>query len=244
MENPRHYNSEEHGSYGNESSTANQKASSFFSAEPPSFRRGRKRRLLFLPLGCFLSYYFNAMEQLKGYIFRLKPTSEQAQRFRRAAGCNRFVWNQTLGPQQKSSEKAQQPIFYVEISSFLTHWKHDPFPWLYDTPADTLQQTLRYLDSAWKKCVKEGAGAPRFKKRGRCRESFRFPKDFRFNKHRVFLPKFSWVGFFKSREMVGTPRNLTIFERAGGHSAPVCGGFGVGQPVKRAPLSSSGILSL
>ncbi len=30
--------------------------------------------------------------------------------------------------------------------------------------------------------------------------------------------------------------------RAGGHSAPARGGFGVGQPVKREPLNSSGIL--
>ncbi len=194
----------------------------FFGTETPSFRWGRKRRLLFLSLGCFLNYYFGSMEQLKGYIFRFKPTSEQAQRFRRAAGCNRLVWNHALGLQKRASEEGQLPIFSLEMSSFLTHWKRDPFPWLYDAPADTLQQTLRDLDSAWKKCVKEGAGAPRFKKRERCRESFRFPKDFRFDNRRVFLPKFGWVGFFKSREMVDTPRNLTIFKRAGRWYMSVC----------------------
>ncbi len=171
------------------------------------------------------------MEQLKGYIFRLKPTPEQAQRFRRTAGCNRFVWNQALGLQKRASKEEQKPIFYVEMSSFLTHWKRDPFPWLYDAPADTLQQTLRDLDSAWRKCIKEGAGAPRFKKRGRCRESFRFPKDFRFDNRRVFLPKFGWIGFFKSREIEGTPRNLTVFELAGRWYMSVCCKQDVPDPV-------------
>ncbi len=97
------------------------------------------------------------MEQLKGYIFRLKPTPEQAMQFRHIAGCTRFVWNQALALQKRAAEEIQKPIFYVEMCSFLTNWKRDPFPWLYEAPADTLQQTLRDLDGAWKKCVKEGA---------------------------------------------------------------------------------------
>lgn len=162
------------------------------------------------------------MEQLKGYIFRLKPTSNQAELLRRIAGCNRFVWNQALALQKRAHAEGQKPIFYIEMSSFLTHWKRDPFPWLYEAPADTLQQTLRDLDAAWKKCAKEGSGAPRFKKRGHCRESFRIPQGFRFDNRRVFLPKLGWIGFFKSREMQGEARNITVFERAGRWYMSVC----------------------
>ncbi len=36
------------------------------------------------------------------------------------------------------------------------------------------------------------------------------------------LPKIGWVGFFKSREMKGEPRNVTIFERAGRWYMVVC----------------------
>ncbi len=171
------------------------------------------------------------MERLKGYVFRLKTTPEQAGQLRRIAGCNRFVWNQALALQKRARDEGQNPIFYVEMSSFLTHWKRDPFPWLYEAPADTLQQTLRDLDAAWKKRVKEGTGAPRFKKCGRCRESFRFPKDFTFDNRRVYLPKIGWVGFFKSREMVGGPRNVTVFERAGRWYMSVCCKAEVPDPV-------------
>ncbi|MBI9095255.1 MAG: transposase [Sphaerochaeta sp.] len=162
------------------------------------------------------------MEHLKGYMFRLKPTSEQVEQLRRIAGCNRFVWNQALALQKRASEEGQKPIFYVEMSSFLTNWKRDQFPWLAESPSQALQQTLRDLDTAWKKCVQEGAGVPRFKKRGRCRESFRIPQGFRFDNRRVLLPKLGWIGFFKSREMAGEPRNITVFERAGRWYMSVC----------------------
>lgn len=108
------------------------------------------------------------------------------------------------------------------MSSFLTHWKKDPYPWLYEAPADTLQQTLRDLDQAWRRCAQGQAKPPKFKKRGRCRESFRFPAHFRFENRRVFLPKVGWIGFHKSRDMRGTPRNITVFERAGRWYMSVC----------------------
>jgi putative transposase len=173
------------------------------------------------------------MKILKGYIFRLKPTSEQVDQLRRIAGCNRFVWNQALALQKRAADESQKPIFYVEMASFLTNWKRDLFPWLSDSPAQVLQQTLRDLDAAWKKCAKEGVGAPRFKKRGRCRESFRFPapSQFKFDSRRVFLPKLGWIGFFKSREMQGEPRNLTVFERAGRWYMSVCCKHDVATPV-------------
>ena len=173
------------------------------------------------------------MELIKGYVYRLRPTAEQTEQLRRIAGCNRFVWNTALALQKRAHDEGQLPIFYVEMSSFLTHWKRDPFPWLYEAPADTLQQTLRDLDGAWRKCVKEGAGAPRFKKRGRCRESFRLPapSQFKFDHRRVFLPKLGWMRFYKSREMQGEPRNLTVYERAGKWYMAVCCKADVPEPV-------------
>ena len=162
------------------------------------------------------------MEVIKGYVYKLKANTHQAATFRRWAGMNRFVWNMALALQKRARDEEQAPIFYVEMASFLPHWKKDPFPWLCDGVAETYQQTLRDLDAAWKKCVKEGAGAPRFKKRGRCRESFRFPQGFSFEGNRVKLPKIGWIGFFKSREIVGTPKNITVYERAGRWYMAVC----------------------
>ena len=171
------------------------------------------------------------MDAVKGYVYRLKTNEGQAAVFKRWAGMNRFVWNTALGLQKRARDEEQAPIFYVEMASFLPHWKKDPFPWLAEGVAETYQQTLRDLDAAWKKCVREGAGAPRFKKRGRCRESFRFPQGFVFEGNRVRLPKIGWVGFFKSREMRGEARNITVFERAGKWYMSVCCKAEVPEPV-------------
>ena len=171
------------------------------------------------------------MDVLKCYTFRLKTNNGQSEIFRRWAGMTRFVWNTALALQKRAASEEQSPIFYVEMSSFLTNWKKDPFPWPYDAPADILHPTLRDLDCSWKKCVKEGAGAPRFKKRGLCRCSFRFPHLFSFDGNRVKLPKVGWLKFFKSRKLAGEPRNITVFERAGCWYMAVCCKTEIPEPV-------------
>lgn len=156
------------------------------------------------------------MQVRKAYKFALKTNSQLESKLRRIAGSCRFVWNQALALQKRASEEGQQPIFYVEMASFLTHWKKDPFPWLYETPAQSLQQVLRDLDAAWKKCVKEGAGVPRFKKRGQ-HDSFRYPEPKQFTvdnaNGRVKLPKLGWIRFRKSRDVEGKPKQITVSRR-------------------------------
>jgi putative transposase len=56
---------------------------------------------------------------------------------------------------------------------------------------------------------------PTFKKR-RERDSFTFPQGFKIEGKRIFLPKIGWVNFRKSRDIVGTPKNVTI-SRLGEH---------------------------
>merc|ERR1712217_870540 len=48
-------------------------------------------------------------------------------------------------------------------------------------------------------------------------DSFRFPqiKDCKFNNRIVYLPKIGWVGFYKSQEILGKPKNITISYHSG-----------------------------
>jgi len=57
---------------------------------------------------------------------------------------------------------------------------------------------------------------PKYKKEFKSLESFRYPQGFEVRKNRIFLPKFGWVRFFKSREIEGTPKNVTV-SLTGGH---------------------------
>ncbi|TLX16846.1 IS200/IS605 family element transposase accessory protein TnpB [Rhizobium sp. MHM7A] len=78
----------------------------------------------------------------------------------------------------------------------------EKYEWLSEAPSNSLVRVCRNLDLALKKCFKEGAGFPRFKVRGRCRESFyvinqalRIDQD----RNKVFLPKTGEVKFRSGR---------------------------------------------
>jgi putative transposase len=55
---------------------------------------------------------------------------------------------------------------------------------------------------------------PVFKRKGRS-DGIRFPQGFKIDNRRIFLPKIGWIGFYKSREIEGTIKNVTVTRRAG-----------------------------
>ena len=56
---------------------------------------------------------------------------------------------------------------------------------------------------------------PVFKKKG-LGDGIRFPQGFKIDNRRIFLPKIGWIGFFKSCEITGKIKNITI-TNLGGH---------------------------
>jgi putative transposase len=83
---------------------------------------------------------------------------------------------------------------------------------LKEVPSQTLQQRLMDLDRAIRDAFDKSNPKkfPVFKKKFRSRESFRYPQGFKIENRRIFLPKFGWARFFKSREIEGTPKNVTV----------------------------------
>ena len=79
-----------------------------------------------------------------------------------------------------------------------------------------LQQTLKDLDRAYGNFFQKRAGFPRFKKKGQ-HDSFRYPQGFKLDEDnsRVFLPKIGWVGYRKSRDTEGLPKQITVSLSAG-----------------------------
>ena len=55
----------------------------------------------------------------------------------------------------------------------------------------------------------EDPGYPRYKKKF-VHDSFRFPQCFSILNRHVYLPKLGWFRFYKSREIEGTPKNVTV----------------------------------
>ena len=64
-----------------------------------------------------------------------------------------------------------------------------------------------------------GADFPRFKKKGRSRDSFRYPdpKQIKLDQanSRLFLPKLGWLRYRNSRDVLGTVKNVTVSQSGG-----------------------------
>jgi len=151
----------------------------------------------------------------KAFKFRLKVTPEQIEQFARIAGVSRLIWNLCL---------EQRVIAYSSRRISLNSYKQLPevtrlryeYDWVREIPSQVLQQKVRDLDAAYQNFFEGRADFPERKKKGKSVDSFRYPQGFKIDNRRIFLPKIGWIGFFKSRKIVGTPRNVTV-SRNGKH---------------------------
>jgi hypothetical protein len=156
----------------------------------------------------------------QGFKYRLDTTDAQSACLRVLCGHARFVWNQALAA---CNTEGQYVPRYESMAKWVTDWKKVPeTEWLKEAYTDNLQQKLKDLDTAWQRYFKKVGDAqrPRFKKKGRSRDSIRFVNFAKYCKlegRRVKLPSgLGWVKFRKSRDVLGTVKNCTIgFD--GGH---------------------------
>ncbi len=149
----------------------------------------------------------------KAYKYRLNTNAETEQLMVQYAGNCRFLWNKALGLNLHRLENKQPILWYQELDWFSKLWKKsNEYEFLKLSPAQTLQQTLKQLDRAFKDAFDKKQPLkkiPTFKKRG-VRDRFSFPQGFKLDGKRIFLPKMGWINFRKSREIDGNVKNVTV----------------------------------
>ena len=151
----------------------------------------------------------------KAYKFRLKLCIDQAKQFAQFAGVCRLVWNLCL--EQRAAVYSSRRISlnsYRQLPE-VTRLRRE-YDWVREIPAQVLQQKVRDLDVTYKNFFEGRAAFPERKKKGKSIDSFRFPQGFKIDNRRIYLPKIGWVGFFKSREIKGDLRHITV-SRNGKH---------------------------
>jgi putative transposase len=155
----------------------------------------------------------------KAFKYRLDTTVETEQLMSQYAGNCRFLWNKALALNLHHLDNKEPLLWYQELDWFSKLWKQsDDYGFLALSPAQTLQQTLKQLERAFRDAFDKTQPLkqiPTFKKRGD-RDSFTFPQGFKIEGKRIFLPKIGWVNFRKSRDIVGTAKNVTV-SRQGKH---------------------------
>ena len=102
---------------------------------------------------------------------------------------------------------------YAEAANRLPDWKKKN-PFLKDCNAQVLQQSLKDLERAYKNFFGKRANFPKYKKKYR-HDSIRFPQGVELDevKQQIRLPKIGWMGYRKSRDIIGTIKNVTVSRR-------------------------------
>ena len=157
----------------------------------------------------------------------LCPTLEQADYFNRAAGTARRVWNWALSEWNKQYTAGAKPNAmalkkqFNAIKSSDPQWlDEDGQPWLRGIHRDAHAQPFAHLAKAWHRFfadMKAGrpANQPRFKKKGRCRDSFYVANDkFRLDGKTIHLPKIGHVVMTESLRLDGSMLGATVSRTA------------------------------
>ena len=164
---------------------------------------------------------------LLAHRIRLDPTADQREYFARAAGTARRVWNWALAEWLRQRDAGGKPNAMALKKQFNAikychpDWLDaDGNPWLRTVHRDSHAQPFAHLARAWSRFFeqirnKEPAHPPRFKKKGRCADSFYIANDkFRFEGMVVVLPLIGAVRLSEQLRLSGKIMGATVRREA------------------------------
>jgi putative transposase len=146
---------------------------------------------------------------MQAYRFALDPTPAQERMLRSHAGAARYAWNWGLAKCKERYETERKWYSGAELHKLWNSEKKSSpdLAWWGENSKCAYQEAFRDLDRALKDFVKSKKGVrkgkklgfPRFKKRGKCRDSFRFSTGtIRCGRESVILPRLGEVRIHES----------------------------------------------
>ena len=153
------------------------------------------------------------MKRLQAYKFLIEPNGEQIRHLRQFSGNARKVWNLALALQETNYANGEKFTNVFGMNNWLPSFKKE-FPFLRESPAQTLQQVMADLGRAYQGFFDKRSDHPKFKKKGKANLSFRFPDAKQFTvdeaNKRIKLPKLDWLRYRKSQVIQGNIKNITV----------------------------------
>lgn len=149
----------------------------------------------------------------------LRPTPEQADYFVHACGTARMVWNWALAEWNRQYAAGQKPNVMALKRQF-NAIKYREFPWIKDIHRDAHARPFEHLARAWSRFfadIRAGKPAhePKFKKKGRCRDSFYVANDkFSVSGKTIRLPKIGNVAMAEALRFDGKILGATVSRTA------------------------------
>lgn len=119
---------------------------------------------------------------------QLDPTEKQVIYFAKACGTARLVWNFALAEWKDQYRLGGKPSA-LQLSRYFNSFKYEKYPWLAEIHRDAHQRPFLNLKRAFNNFFNGTAKYPKFKKKGKCRDSFYVSNDrFSVDSNRVRLP--------------------------------------------------------
>jgi putative transposase len=126
----------------------------------------------------------------KSYKFRIIPDNEQIVLLAKHFGACRFVFNRYLNSRKETYLEQKKSLNYYDNANDLTVLKKDEqFVWLKEINSQSLQSSLRNLDTAYNKFFRKQVKFPKFKSKYD-KQSFTVPQSVYIEENKLIIPKF------------------------------------------------------
>jgi len=130
-------------------------------------------------------------KQIKAFKFRLYPSAEQKRFLSNQFGASRFVYNFFLANRKTEYQTNKRSLNYYDDARSLTSLKdQDGYEWLNTINAQTLQASLRNLETAYTNFFAKRANFPRFHIK-RNDECIKFPQNFKVENGLLYIPNYA-----------------------------------------------------
>ena len=171
-------------------------------------------------MGCkrqYKSYKYNMKILNKTYKFVIIPSKEQEVLLSKHFGCSRWVYNYFLNESKTQYKLNKKSDNYYQQAALLTQLKKDKqFEWLKEVNSQTLQQSLKCLETSYKRFFKKISKHPQFKSR-KSKNSFTVPQFCTVKDDKIFIPKFKeGIKIIKHREVEGNICKMVITKSPSG----------------------------
>lgn len=152
---------------------------------------------------------------------RLDPTNKQITYFKKACGISRLAWNWGVAHWEQQYKDGLKPSG-MGLKKEFNSIKKERFPYAYEVTKYACQQPFIQLQEAWKKYfsylkTKKGlkVGRPKFKKKGKSKDSFYVGGDQIVIKNKtVKIPNLGYVRFNEEIRFQGKITSATISRQA------------------------------
>lgn len=154
---------------------------------------------------------------LLAHKLELKPNNKQATYFKKACGVARFSYNWALAMWQEQYKKGERPT-EISLRKLLNAHKTEEFPWMQEVTKNAPQQAIKNLGAAFNLFFKGKAKYPKFKKKGKVKDSFRADNGpsqkgsdaVRIIGKKIQVPCLGWVKMTENLRFKGQIKSLII----------------------------------